>query len=126
MAELVDAPVLGTGFARSEGSSPFIRIWAYFDKEYPSQLAGVLYLYVSFWLKLSAMITIIKFLRSLVIPDPIAPEVIRAKAYEMWKAQGGGTINPDANWQAVIDQLELAKIAQRAKNVLLHFKLLLD
>jgi hypothetical protein len=26
MAELVDAPVLGTGFARSEGSSPFIRI----------------------------------------------------------------------------------------------------
>ena len=26
MAELVDAPVLGTGFARSEGSSPFIRM----------------------------------------------------------------------------------------------------
>ena len=72
------------------------------------------------------MITIVKFLQSLVIPDPIAPEVTRAKAYEMWKAQGGGTINPDANWQAAIDQLELAKIAQRAKNVLLHFKLLLD
>jgi hypothetical protein len=30
MAELVDAPVLGTGFARSEGSSPFIRILEYF------------------------------------------------------------------------------------------------
>ncbi len=26
MAELVDAPDLGSGFARSEGSSPFIRI----------------------------------------------------------------------------------------------------
>ncbi len=25
MAELVDAPDLGSGFARSEGSSPFIR-----------------------------------------------------------------------------------------------------
>ena len=27
MAELVDAPDLGSGFARSEGSSPFIRIF---------------------------------------------------------------------------------------------------
>jgi hypothetical protein len=27
VAELVDAPGLGSGFARSEGSSPFIRIW---------------------------------------------------------------------------------------------------
>jgi hypothetical protein len=26
MAELVDAPDLGSGFARSEGSSPFIRM----------------------------------------------------------------------------------------------------
>jgi hypothetical protein len=26
MAELVDAPDLGSGFSRSEGSSPFIRI----------------------------------------------------------------------------------------------------
>jgi hypothetical protein len=26
VAELVDAPDLGSGFARSEGSSPFIRI----------------------------------------------------------------------------------------------------
>ena len=67
-------------------------------------MVGALFVYVSLWLKLSAMITIVKFLQSLVIPNPTPPEVIRAKAYEMWKAQGGGTINPDANWQAVIDQ----------------------
>ena len=29
MAELVDAPDLGSGFARSEGSSPFIRILSF-------------------------------------------------------------------------------------------------
>ena len=60
------------------------------------------------------MISIIKFLQSLVIPDPVPPEVIRVQAYEMWKAQGGGTINPDANLQAAIDQLKLAeKLSQR-------------
>ncbi len=31
MAELVDAPDLGSGFARSEGSSPFIRIMTKFQ-----------------------------------------------------------------------------------------------
>jgi hypothetical protein len=29
MAELVDAPDLGSGFARSEGSIPFIRIFGF-------------------------------------------------------------------------------------------------
>ena len=67
------------------------------------------------------MITIVKFLQSLVIPDPIAPELIRAKAYEMWKAQGGGTINPDANWQAAIDQLKLAAKLSRRTFILEQF-----
>jgi hypothetical protein len=62
------------------------------------------------------MKTIVEFLQSLLIPDPIAPEIIRAKAYEMWKAQGGGDeINPDANWQAAIDRLQLAsKLGRRS------------
>lgn len=64
------------------------------------------------------MTTIAKFLQSLISPDPIAPEVIRAKAYEMWKAQGGGTINPDANWQAAIDQLKLAEKLSRRSFIL--------
>jgi uncharacterized protein YjbI with pentapeptide repeats len=64
------------------------------------------------------MMTIVKFLQSLIIADPIAPEVIRAKAYEMWKAQGGGMINPDANWQAAIDQLKLAEKLSRRNFIL--------
>jgi hypothetical protein len=68
------------------------------------------------------MKTVVEFLQSLLIPDPIAPEIIRAKAYEMWKAQGGGEINPEANWQAAIlqgrryanEQLQLAsKLSRR-------------
>jgi hypothetical protein len=34
MAELVDAPDLGSGFARSEGSIPFIRILSTFALSY--------------------------------------------------------------------------------------------
>jgi len=51
-------------------------------------------------------------LQSLIIPAPIAPEIIRAKAYE-WKAQGGGNINPDANWQTAIEQLRLSEKLSR-------------
>jgi uncharacterized protein YjbI with pentapeptide repeats len=71
------------------------------------------------------MLTIVKFLQSLVIPDPIAPEVIRAKAYEMWKAQGGGTINPEANWQAAIDQLKLAEKLSRRNFILELIRLII-
>jgi uncharacterized protein YjbI with pentapeptide repeats len=61
------------------------------------------------------MKTIGKFLQALISPPPIAPELIRAKAYEMWKAQGGGYINPDANWQAAIEQLQSAeKLSRRS------------
>ena len=71
------------------------------------------------------MITIVKFLQSLVVPDPTPPEVIRAKAYEMWKAQGGGTINPDANWQAAIDQLKLAEKLSRRNFILELIRLII-
>jgi uncharacterized protein YjbI with pentapeptide repeats len=59
------------------------------------------------------MKTIVEFLQALIVPAPIAPEIIRAKAYELWKAQGGGNINPDANWQAAIDQLRLSEKLSR-------------
>jgi uncharacterized protein YjbI with pentapeptide repeats len=59
------------------------------------------------------MKTIVEFLQSLIIPAPIAPEVIRAKAHELWKSQGGGQIDPDANWQAAIEQLQLAEKLSR-------------
>jgi uncharacterized protein YjbI with pentapeptide repeats len=59
------------------------------------------------------MKTIVEFLQALIVPAPIAPEVIRAKAHELWKAQGGGNINPDANWQAAIDQLRLSEKLSR-------------
>jgi uncharacterized protein YjbI with pentapeptide repeats len=71
------------------------------------------------------MIPIVKFLQSLVIPDPTPPEVIRAKAYEMWKAQGGGNINPDANWQAAIDQLKLAEKLSRRNFILELIRLII-
>jgi uncharacterized protein YjbI with pentapeptide repeats len=71
------------------------------------------------------MKTIVKFLQSLIIPDPIAPEVIRAKAYEMWKAQGGGNINPDANWQAAIEQLRLAEKLSRRNFILELIRLII-
>jgi hypothetical protein len=64
------------------------------------------------------MKTVVEFLQSLLIPDPIAPEIIRAKAYEMWKAQGGGEINPEANWQAAIDRLQLASKLSRRNFIL--------
>jgi uncharacterized protein YjbI with pentapeptide repeats len=71
------------------------------------------------------MTTIVKFLQSLITPDPTPPEVIRAKAYEMWKAQGGGTINPDANWQAAIDQLKLAEKLSRRNFILELIRLII-
>ena len=61
------------------------------------------------------MKTIAKFLQALIVPAPIAPEIIRAKAHELWKAQGGGNINPDANWQAAIEQIRSTeKIGRRS------------
>jgi uncharacterized protein YjbI with pentapeptide repeats len=61
------------------------------------------------------MKTIGNFWQSLTGANAIAPELIRAKAYEMWKAQGGGYINPDANWQAAIEQLQSAeKLSRRS------------
>jgi uncharacterized protein YjbI with pentapeptide repeats len=61
------------------------------------------------------MKTIGNFFQALTHPHQIAPEIIRAKAYEMWKAQGGGYINPDANWQAAIEQLQSAdKLSRRS------------
>ncbi len=64
------------------------------------------------------MIKIVPWLKSLFSSDPIAPEIVRAKAYEMWKAQGGGTVDPDANWQAAIDRLQLADKLSRRNFVL--------
>ena len=61
---------------------------------------------------------IVAFFKSLFSPKPIAPEIVRAKAYEMWKAQGGGNINPDANWQAAIEQLRLAEKLSRRNFIL--------
>jgi hypothetical protein len=75
--------------------------------------------------KILGMISIVKFLQSLVSPDPVPPELIRAKAYEMWKAQGGGTINPDANWQAAIDQLKLAEKLSRRNFILELIRLII-
>jgi uncharacterized protein YjbI with pentapeptide repeats len=61
------------------------------------------------------MKTIDEFWQSVTGTKAIAPEVIRAKAYEMWKAQGGGTVDPDANWQAAIEQLQSAeKLSRRS------------
>jgi uncharacterized protein YjbI with pentapeptide repeats len=71
------------------------------------------------------MKTIVEFLQSLLIPDPIAPEIIRAKAYEMWKAQGGGEINPEANWQAAIEQLQLASKLSRRNFILELIRLII-
>jgi uncharacterized protein YjbI with pentapeptide repeats len=62
---------------------------------------------------------ILQFLKSLFVANPISPEIVRAKAYEMWKAQGGGTVDPDANWQAAIEQLQLAEKLSR-RNFLLE------
>jgi uncharacterized protein YjbI with pentapeptide repeats len=59
------------------------------------------------------MKTIGIFFQTLTHPHQIAPEVIRAKAYEMWKAQGGGIVDPDANWQAAIEQLQAAEKLNR-------------
>jgi uncharacterized protein YjbI with pentapeptide repeats len=58
------------------------------------------------------------FVRSLFVTPPIAPEIIRAKAYELWKAQGGGNINPDANWQAAIERLKLEEQLSRRNFIL--------
>ncbi len=58
------------------------------------------------------------FVRSLFVTPPIATEIIRAKAYELWKAQGGGNINPDANWQAAIDRLKLEEQLSRRNFIL--------
>jgi uncharacterized protein YjbI with pentapeptide repeats len=71
------------------------------------------------------MKTIVEFLQALIVPDPIAPEVIRAKAYELWKAQGGGNINPDANWQAAIAQLQSAEKLSRRSFVLELIRLII-
>jgi uncharacterized protein YjbI with pentapeptide repeats len=58
------------------------------------------------------------WLDSLFSTNPIAPEIVRAKAYEMWKAQGGGIVDPDANWQAAIEQLQLQEKLTRRNFIL--------
>jgi uncharacterized protein YjbI with pentapeptide repeats len=68
---------------------------------------------------------LVKYFQTLIAPDPIAPEVVRAKAYELWKAQGGGNINPDANWQAAIDQLKLAEKLSRRSFILELIRLII-
>jgi uncharacterized protein YjbI with pentapeptide repeats len=68
---------------------------------------------------------IVLFFQSLFRSPPIAQEIIRAKAYEIWKAQGGGTINPDANWQAAIVQLELAEKLSRRNFILELIRLII-
>jgi uncharacterized protein YjbI with pentapeptide repeats len=71
------------------------------------------------------MMSIVRSLQSLFTSNPIAPEVIRAKAYELWKAQGGGNINPDANWQAAIEQLRLAEQLSRRNFILELIRLII-
>ncbi len=71
------------------------------------------------------MMSIVRFLQSLFTSTPIAPEVIRAKAYELWKSQGGGDINPDANWQAAIEQLKLAEQLSRRNFILELIRLMI-
>jgi uncharacterized protein YjbI with pentapeptide repeats len=50
---------------------------------------------------------------------PIPEEVIRAKAQEIWKAQGSKTDDANANWQAAIAQLESERVLSR-RNFLLE------
>ena len=123
MAELVDALDLGSGFARSEGSSPFIRILDYQNtlNSRESFIDSKRYQWIwesshqSVVCEFLVMKTIAEFLQALIMPAPIAPEIIRAKAHELWKAQGGGIINPDANWQAAIEQIRSTeKIGRRS------------
>jgi uncharacterized protein YjbI with pentapeptide repeats len=49
-------------------------------------------------------------------PIPLAE--IRAKAYEIWQAQGSRNDNPDANWQAAIDLLETERAIGRRNFIL--------
>jgi uncharacterized protein YjbI with pentapeptide repeats len=62
--------------------------------------------------------TIVNFWQSLFHLPPIPPEVVRAKAYEIWKAQGGGEHEPDANWEAAIAQLEWEQKVSRRNFIL--------
>jgi hypothetical protein len=71
------------------------------------------------------MQSIVSFFQSIFRSPPIPPEIIRAKAYEIWKSQGGGTINPDANWQAAIAQLELAEKLSRRNFILELIRLII-
>lgn len=71
------------------------------------------------------MIKIGSWLKSLFSTNPIAPEIVRAKAYEMWKAQGGGIVDPDANWQAAIEQLQLQEKLTRRNFILELIKLII-
>jgi uncharacterized protein YjbI with pentapeptide repeats len=71
------------------------------------------------------MIKIGSWLKSLFSTNPIAPEIVRAKAYEIWKAQGGGTVDPDANWQAAIEQLQLQEKLTRRNFILELIRLII-
>jgi uncharacterized protein YjbI with pentapeptide repeats len=68
---------------------------------------------------------LVRSLQSLFSSNSIAPEIIRAKAYEMWKAQGGGNINPDANWEAAIEQLKLEEKLSRRNFILELIRLII-
>lgn len=67
----------------------------------------------------------VRSLQALFGSNSIAPEIIRAKAYEMWKAQGGGNINPDANWEAAIEQLKLEEKLSRRNFILELIRLII-
>ncbi len=71
------------------------------------------------------MKSIVKFIKSLFAVNSIPPEIIRAKAYEIWKAQGGGTVDPDANWQAALCQLQLAEKLSRRNFILELIRLII-
>lgn len=71
------------------------------------------------------MKSLVQFLQSLFAANPIAPEIVRAKAYEMWKAQGGGIVDPDANWQAAIEQLQLQEKLSRRNFILELIRLII-
>jgi uncharacterized protein YjbI with pentapeptide repeats len=62
--------------------------------------------------------TIVNFWQSLFHIPPIPTELIRAKAYEIWKAQGGGESDPDANWEAAIAQVEWEQKVSRRNFIL--------
>ena len=67
----------------------------------------------------------IQFFKTLFASNSAAPEIIRAKAFDLWKAQGGGNINPEANWFAAIEQLRLQEQLSRRSFILELIRLII-